>query len=322
MKAIQIEQFGGPEVLQLREIPAKDPGKGEVRIRLEAIGVNFIDVYHRTGLYPVPLPFTPGTEGAGVVDAVGPEVDNVQPGQRVAWAMTPGSYAEWAVIPAWRAALLPDSIRCQDAAAAMLQGMTAHYLVRGTYPVQAGDTVLVHAAAGGTGLLLVQAAKHLGARVIGTVSNQEKARLVKEAGADETILYTEKDFLEETRRITEGRGVDVVYDSVGQSTFERSMGCLRPRGMLVLFGQSSGPVPPLDPNVLSRKGSLFLTRPSLATYTSTPEELAERTAELLHWIAVGAVKLRIDSTFPLADAAEAHRRLQSRASSGKILLLP
>jgi len=322
MKAIQIEGFGGPEVLQLRDVPARDPGKGEVRVRLEAIGVNFIDVYHRTGLYPVPLPFTPGSEGAGVVEAVGQDVRTVKPGQRVAWAMTPGSYAEMAVVPDWRAVRLPDAITARDGAAAMLQGMTAHYLLRGVFRVEPGDTVLVHAAAGGTGLLLVQAARHLGATVIGTVSNSQKADLAREAGADEVIVYSEQDFLQETKRITGGRGVDVVYDSVGQSTFDRSLDSLRPRGMMVLFGQSSGPVPPIDPNILSRKGSLYLTRPSLATYTSTPEELAERADELFDWITSGAVKLRIDSSFRLADAAEAHRRLESRASAGKILLIP
>lgn len=321
MKAIRIERYGGPEVLQLRDIDLPEPRKGEVRVRLEAIGVNFIDIYHRTGLYPMQLPFTPGSEGAGIVEAVGPEVTEVSVGDRVGYAMGLGAYAEQVIIPAWKAVKLPDSISCRDAAAAMLQGMTVQYLLRGTYPVRAGESILVHAAAGGTGLLMVQAAKKIGARVIGTTSSDEKAKLVREAGAEHVILYTRQDFAEESKRITGGKGVSVVYDSVGQTTFDKSLDSLRPRGMMVLFGQSSGPVAPLDPGVLARKGSLFLTRPSLANYTLTREELLERAGEVFDWLSSGAVKLRIDSEFALAQAPEAHRRLESRASSGKILLI-
>lgn len=322
MKAIVIEQYGGLEVLQLKEAPVPEPKTGEIRVRLEAIGVNFIDVYHRTGLYPNPLPFIPGSEGAGVVDAVGDQVKDLRPGDRVAYAMGLGSYAEYVVLPAAKAVKIPDSISTPDAAAIMLQGLTVHYLSRSTYAIKPGDPVLIHAAAGGVGLLLTQAAKHLGAFVIGTVSNAEKAKTAREAGADETILYTEKDFMHETKRITNGRGVVVVYDSVGKSTFEKSLDSLQPRGMLVSFGNSSGPVPPFSPSILATKGSLFLTRPSLAHYVLTREELMRRAEELFHWVTSGVLKIRIDSTFPIAQAAEAHRRLESRASSGKILLLP
>ncbi len=322
MKAIRVDRVGGPEVLQLREIPAAEPGKGQARIKQEAIGVNFIDVYHRIGLYPLPLPFVPGSEGAGIVDAVGPGATEVKPGDRVAYALGAASYAEMVVMPAWKLVKLPDWLSTRDAAAAMLQGLTMHYLLRSTYEVMMGDPILVHAAAGGVGLLMVQAAKHLGAFVIGTVSTEEKAKTVREAGADEVILYTQKDFLEETKRIMRGNGVAAVYDSVGQATYERSLDCLRPRGILVLFGQSSGPVPSLNPSILATKGSLYLTRPSLTHYILTREELLQRASELFDWMQSGVVKLRIDSTFPLVQASEAHRRLESRASSGKILLLP
>ena len=298
------------------------PGKGEARLRLEAIGVNFIDVYHRTGLYPQNLPFTPGSEGAGVVDAVGEGVTEVRVGDRVAFAMAMGSYAEQVVVPAWRLVQIPDFLDMQKACAAMLQGMTVHYLVKGSYKIQPGDRVLAHAAAGGVGRMLVQAAKHLGAYVIGTVSTEEKAALAREAGADETILYTKQDFVEVTRKVTNGQGVHVVYDSVGQSTFEGSLNSLRPRGMLVLFGQSSGSVPPFNPGILAAKGSLFLTRPTLTHYAPNREELMERANEVFEWIHTGAITLRIDSTFPLAQAADAHRKVESRASSGKILLIP
>ena len=322
MKAIRIEQHGGPEVLRYVDVPAPEPGTGEARVRLEAIGLNFIDVYHRTGLYPLKLPFIPGSEGAGVVDAVAPDVSDVRTGDRVAYAMGAGSYAEMAVLPAWRLVKLPEWINAQQAAAAMLQGMTVHYLVKGSYWIKPGDRALVHAAAGGVGRLLVQAAKHLGAFVIGTVSNDEKAALAREAGADEVILYTKQDFRDETRRITGGLGVQVVYDSVGQSTFDRSLDCLSPRGTLVLFGQSSGPVPPFNPALLAQKGSLFLTRPTLANYTATREELLQRAGEVFDWIRKGVLQLRVDSTFPLAQAGEAHRRLEGRESAGKILLSP
>jgi NADPH2:quinone reductase len=322
MKAIVIEKHGGPETLQLKEVPLPQPGPEDVRIHQEAIGVNFIDVYHRTGLYPIPVPFTPGSEGAGTIDALGDRVKDFRAGDRVAYAMGPGAYAEYVVLPAAKVVKVPDSVSTHDVAAIMLQGMTVHYLSRSTYPIRPGDAVLIHAAAGGIGLLLTQAAKHLGAFVIGTVSTSEKAKNAKEAGADEIILYTEKDFMQETKRITNGRGVDVVYDSVGEATFEKSLDSLRPRGMMVSFGNSSGPVPPFKPIILSTKGSLFLTRPTLVHYTLTRQELMERAQEVFHWVKSGVFKVRIDSTFPLANAADAHRRLESRASSGKILLLP
>jgi NADPH2:quinone reductase len=322
MKAIVVGKFGGPEELQLQDVPDPIPQKGEALVRIEACGVNFIDIYHRTGLYPMPLPFTPGSEAAGVVEAVGPDVTEVKPGDRVACAMAPGAYAEKQNVPVWKLVSIPEFLSTQNAAAAMLQGMTVHYLAKGSYTVKPGDRVLIHAAAGGVGALLVRAAKHLGAFVIGTVSNEQKAAIAREAGADHVILYTKEDFAAETKRITDGAGVHVVYDSVGQTTFDRSLDCLRPRGILVLFGQSSGPVPPFDPGILAKKGSLFLTRPTLAHYTPNRQELLERSGELFEWIRAGVLKIRIDHTFPLAQAGEAHRRLESRDSAGKILLLP
>jgi NADPH2:quinone reductase len=322
MKAIRVEKVGGPEVLQLRDVPLPEPVKGQARIKLEAIGLNFIDVYHRIGLYPLPLPFIPGGEGAGIVDAVGSDVTEVKVGDRVAYAMGSASYAESVVMPAWKLVKLPEWLSTQDAAAVMLQGLTVQYLLRSTYEVKKGDPILVHAAAGGVGLLMVQAAKHIGAFVIGTCSTDEKAQTVRDAGADEVILYTKQDFLEETKKIMRGAGVAAVYDSVGQATYERSIDCLRPRGILVLFGQSSGPVPAFNPSILAQKGSLYLTRPSLAHYILTREELMQRTSELFDWIQSGVVKIRIDSTFPLAKVADAHHKLEARASSGKILLLP
>ena len=322
MKAIRVHQFGGPEALSYEETALPEPGPGEARVKIEAAGVNFIDVYHRTGLYPGQLPITPGVEGAGVVDAVGPEVSEVKPGDRVVYAMQQGSYAEYAVVPTWKLIPIPDGVDTRQAAAVLLQGMTAHYLSHSTYPIQPGDTALVHAAAGGVGLLLVQMAKRRGARVIGTVSTEEKARLAREAGADEVILYTQADFEAETKRLTDGQGVDVVYDSVGQTTFDKSLNCLKPRGYLVLYGQSSGPVPPFDPQVLNAKGSLFLTRPSLGHYVADRTELLERANALFEWIAAGELKVRIDQSFPLAEAAEAHRYLEARKTKGKILLIP
>lgn len=322
MKAIRVEKVGGPEVLQLRDVPEPEPGKGQARIKLEAIGLNFIDVYHRTGLYPLPLPFIPGGEGAGIVDEIGPDVSEVKKGDRVAYAAGAASYAEDVVMPAWKLVKLPEWLSTQDAAALMLQGLTVHYLLRSTYEVKKGDPILVHAAAGGVGLLMVQAAKHLGAFVIGTCSTEEKAQTVRDAGADEVILYSKQNFLEETKNIMRGVGVAAVYDSVGQATYERSLDCLRPRGILVLFGQSSGPVTSFNPSILAQKGSLYLTRPTLTHYMLTREELMQRTSELFDWIQSGVVKIRIDSTFPLAKVADAHRKLESRASSGKILLLP
>jgi NADPH2:quinone reductase len=322
MKAIRIHEQGGPEVLRYEEVPVPAPGEGEARVKVEAAGVNFIDIYQRIGLYRVNPPFTPGSEAAGVVDAAGPGVTDVKPGDRVAYAMQLGAYAEYAVVPASRLVALPPSINTRTAAAVMLQGMTAHYLTHSTYPLKRGETALVHAAAGGVGLLLVQIAKRLGATVFGTVSTEEKAHLAREAGADQVIRYTDEDFEAAVKRLTGGRGVDVVYDSVGKTTAEKSMNCLRPRGYLVLFGNASGPAPPVDPLTLMAKGSLFLTRPGLAHHTSTREELLERSRALFDWIASGDLKVRIAATFPLAEAAEAHRQLEGRSVAGKILLLP
>ncbi len=322
MKAIRVHQYGNPEVLRYEETPLPEPGAGEARVKIEAAGVNFIDIYHRTGKYPGQLPITLGTEGAGMVDAVGPGVSDVKPGDRVAYAMQQGAYAEYAAVPASKLVLIPDNVDTREAAAVMLQGMTAHYLCYSTYPLQPGETALIHAAAGGVGLLLVLLAKRCGARVLGTVSTEEKARLAREVGADEIILYTQADFEAETRRLTAGQGVDVVYDSVGKTTFDKSLNCLKPRGYLVLFGQSSGPVPPLDPQVLNAKGSLFLTRPSLGHYIANRKELLERAGDLFEWMASGELHVRIDQTFPLAEAAEAHRYLEARKTKGKLLLVP
>jgi NADPH2:quinone reductase len=322
MKAIRVKQYGGLEGLRYEDIPEPKPGEGEVRVRIEAAGVNFVDIYHRMGRYPSKLPITLGMEGAGVVDSVGQGVHSVKPGDRVAYAMQQGSYAEYAIVPAWKLVRVPDEVTTQQAAAVMLQGMTAHYLSLSTYPLSEEDTALVHAAAGGVGHILVQLAKRCGARVIGTVSTQEKAALGKKAGADEIILYTQMDFEAETKRLTEGQGVDVVYDSVGKTTFQKSLNCLRPRGYLVLYGQSSGPVEPLDPQVLNSKGSLFLTRPSLGHYASDQEELTQRANDLFTWMIAGELDVRIDRTFPLSEAAEAHRYMEDRKTKGKILLLP
>jgi NADPH2:quinone reductase len=322
MKAVRIHKYGGPEVLSHEEIPVPEPKAGEARVKIEAIGVNYIDIYQRTGLYPLPTPFTLGTEGAGVVDAVGEGVKEVKKGDRVAYASIPGSYAEYAIVPPARLVPLPAHISAQSAAALMLQGMTAHYLTHTTYDLKQGETALVHAAAGGVGLLLTQIAKLHGATVIGTVSTEAKAKLAKEAGADHVILYTQTDFAAEVKKITDGKGVHVVYDSVGQTTFDRSLDCLRPRGYLVLFGQSSGPVPPFDPAKLAAKGSLFLTRPSLPHYTLERAELLQRASDIFNWTAAGKLKVRIDKTFPLAESAEAHRQLEGRKTTGKLLLLP
>ena len=322
MKAVQVHKYGGPEVLTLEEIPVPEPKAGEARVKIEAIGVNYIDIYQRTGLYPLQTPFTLGTEGAGIVDAVGPNVTEVKKGERVGYASIPGSYAEYAIVPAARLVPIPPNIDARTAAALMLQGMTAHYLTHSTYPLKKGETALLHAAAGGVGLLLIQIAKQLGATVIGTVSTEAKAKLAKEMGADHLILYTQSDFLAEVKKLTDGRGVNVVYDSVGQTTFDKSLDCLRPKGYLVLFGQSSGPVPPFDPGKLAAKGSLFLTRPSLPHYTLERSELLQRANDVFNWTATGKLKVRIDKTFPLAEAAEAHRQLEGRKTAGKIILLP
>ena len=321
MKAIRIHTPGGPDVLRLEQIPDPVAGRGEVLVRMEAIGVNFIEIYQRMGLYPVPLPFTPGSEGAGSVAGIGAGVTTVRIGDRVASQELRGSYAELAVAAADRVVALPDAIDTQTGAAAMLQGMTAHYLTTSTYPLSRGDWCLVHAAAGGVGLLLCQIAAQRGARVIGTVSTAAKEALAREAGAHEVIRYTEQDFVAEARRITGNRGVQVVYDSVGKTTFDGSLDSLARRGMLVLFGQSSGPVPPVDPQILNRKGSLYLTRPSLGAYVATREELVARASDVLAWIGNGSLKVRIDRSYPLGQAAEAHRALESRATMGKVLLI-
>ena len=322
MKAIRVHNYGGPEVLKLENIPIPEPKTGEARVKLEASGVNFIDVYHRTGLYPQKMPFTLGMEGAGMVDAVGEGVTEVKIGDRVGYAMIPGSYAEYAIVPAARLAPLPANLDARSGAVLMLQGMTAHYLAHSVYPLKNGDTALVHAAAGGVGLLLVQIARMRGARVIGTVSTEAKAQLAQQAGTYEVILYTRDDFLTEVKRLTNGAGVDVVYDSVGMTTFDKGLECLRPRGYMVLFGQSSGPVAPVDPAKLATRGSLFLTRPSLPDYTSDRAELLRRAGDLFDWTASGKLKLRIDKSIPLSETAEAHHLLESRKTTGKLILIP
>jgi len=322
VKAIRVHQFGGPETLVTEDLAVPNPGNGEALVRLEAIGVNFIDIYQRMGLYRSALPFTLGNEGAGVVEETGPGAGEVSAGDRVAYAGTLGSYAEYAIVPFSRLVKLPAGIDAGTAAAAMLQGMTAHYLTHSTYPLKPGEVCLVHAAAGGVGLLLVQMARRRGARVIGTVSTQGKAELARAFGADEVILYTSQDFEIEVRRLTGGKGVQVVYDSVGRTTFEKSLNCLAPRGYLVLYGQSSGPVPPFDPQILNAKGGLFLTRPSLGQYTATREELLWRANDVLGWAASGELKIRIGARFPLSEAAEAHRQLSGRKTTGKVLLTP
>jgi NADPH2:quinone reductase len=320
MKTIQVREPGGPEKMELVDAPTPQPGPKQALVRLAASGVNFIDVYFRIGLYKAELPVTPGSEGAGTVEAVGPEVSEVAVGDRVAYAMARGSYAEYAVIPSWQLVKIPDHVDFETAAAAMLQGMTAHYLTHSTYPLKSGSSCLVHAAAGGAGGLTVQMAKMLGARVFGTVSTEEKAAIARESGVDEAILYTQVDFAAEVKRFTDGRGVDVVYDSVGKTTFEKSLNSLRPRGLLALFGQSSGSVPPFDASILNGKGSLYLTRPSLAHYVADRQELLWRAGDVLDWIESGKLKLRIDRTYPLADAASAHRDLESRRTAGKLVL--
>lgn len=322
MKAIRIHEFGGPEVLRIEDVPVPQAGPGQALIKISAIGVNYLDIYHRTGVYPLPLPLTPGTEAAGVIAALGEGVTDLAEGQRVAYAGPIGAYAEYAVVPAARLVPLPKGTSDEQAAAVLLQGMTAHYLVDGIFPVKAGDRVLIHAAAGGVGQLLVQMAKQRGAQVFGTVSTKEKAAQVRELGADEVILYTSQDFEVEVKRLTDGRGVDVVYDSVGCDTFEQSLNSLRPRGMMVLFGQSSGVVPPIDPNILQHKGSLFLTRPTLGHYTATREELLFRAGAVFDAIADGSLKLQIAQSYPLAEAAQAQRDLAGRATAGKLLLIP
>jgi NADPH2:quinone reductase len=322
MKAIQVSQTGGPEVLKLVDLPVPTPKPNEALVKIAAIGVNFIDVYFREGRYPAALPFTDGQEASGTVAEVGSDVKSVKVGDRVAYSNVMGSYAEFAAVPADRLVHVPDKITDQQAAAAMLQGMTAHYLINTTYPLKKGETALIHAAAGGVGLLLVQMAKNIGAHVIGTVGTEEKAKMAREAGADDVILYTTQDFEAETKRLTGGKGVHVVYDGVGKSTFEKGLNVLRPRGYMVLFGGASGPVPAFDPIALSQKGSLFLTRPSLLHYVALREELEQRSSDVFAMIAAGKLKLRISKTYKLAEVQQAHRDLEGRKTTGKILLVP
>jgi len=322
MKALQIKQPGGPEAMELVELAVPQPKANEAVVKLAASGVNFIDVYQREGRYKIPLPCVLGQEGAGVVTAVGDEVRSVKAGDRVAWTGLLGSYAEYAAVPADKLVPIPSGVTDQQAAATMLQGMTAHYLSHDTFPLKRGETALVHAAAGGVGLLLVQMAHHIGARVIATVSTDEKAKLARDAGADEVILYTQVDFEAETKRLTGGKGVDVVYDSVGKTTFEKGLNILRPRGFMVLFGGSSGAVPPFDLIALSQKGSLYVTRPTLGHYTATREELVARSGAVFGMMAAGKLKLRIEHTYPLAEAQRAHRDLEGRKTTGKLLLIP
>ena len=321
MRAIQVSQAGGPEVLTLVELPVPTPKSDEAIVQIKAAGVNFIDVYFREGRYPAPLPFINGQEAAGIVTAVGSDVSRVKIGDRVAYTGVRGSYAEYAAVPADRLIAIPEEVDFETAAAAMLQGMTAHYLSHSTYPIQQGDTVLIHAAAGGVGLLLVQMARKLGARVIGTAGNAGKAKLASEAGADEVIIYSEQDFETETKRLTGGEGVHVVYDGVGASTFAKDLNVLRPRGYLVLFGGASGAVPPFDLIELSQKGSLYVTRPSLHHYIHTRAELEQRSSDVMNMIVSGELKVRIHGTYPLAEAQQAHRDLEGRKTSGKLLLI-
>jgi NADPH:quinone reductase len=322
MKAIQVAEVGGPDVLTLVDIPIPEPKPSEALVQIKAAGVNFIDVYFREGRYPAPLPFINGQEAAGVVTAVGAEVKRVKPGDRVAYTGVLGSYAEYAAVPADRLVLIPSEVDFDQAAAAMLQGMTAHYLSHSTYPIKHDDWVLIHAAAGGVGLLLVQMAKKLGARVIGTAGSDEKASLAREAGADHVIIYTQQDFETETRRLTEGKGVHVVYDGVGKTTFEKDLNVMRPRGYVVLFGGASGPVPALDLMKLTQKGALFVTRPSLAHYIASRDELEQRSGDVFQMIVRGDLKLRIYKTYPLTEAQLAHRDLEGRKTTGKLLLIP
>lgn len=322
MKAIQVQKTGGPEVLTLVDIPAPKPRANEALIALKAVGVNFIDVYFREGRYPAQTPFVPGQEGAGVVTEVGSDVKDLRPGDRVAYAGTLTSYAEYTVVPAERLVKIPEKVTFEQAAAAMLQGMTAHYLVRSCYPLKKGETALIHATAGGVGLLVVQMAKKTGARVIGTVGNEEKAKLAKAAGVDDLILYTKQDFESETKRLTDNQGVHVVYDGVGKDTFEKGLNTLRPRGYMVLFGGASGAVPPFDLIKLSQKGSLFVTRPTLKDYILTRDELLWRANDVLNAIATRELSIHIGHSYRLAEAQQAHRDLEGRKTTGKVLLIP
>jgi NADPH2:quinone reductase len=322
MQAIRIHQPGGPEVMELEQLPTPTPGEGQAVVKVEAAGVNFIDIYQRSGLYKMPLPYGMGLEGAGTVTAVGPDVSQVKRGDRVAWTGCPGSYATEALLPAAQLVKMPDKLGFREAGAAMLQGMTAHYLSHSTYPVKAGETCLIHAAAGGVGLLLVQMAKMRGARVLATTGTEEKAALARAAGADEVIIYSQQDFEPEVKRLTDGQGVEVVYDGVGQATFDRSLNCLKPRSMMVLFGAASGPVPLFELQRLAAGGSLYITRPTLVSYLATRAELEQRAGDVLGWIADGKLKLRVEHTYPLDQAGQAHTDLNGRQTTGKLLLLP
>ncbi len=322
MKAVRVHTPGGPDVLKYEDVPEPQPKAGEAIVRIDAAGLNYVDVYYRSGLYKAELPMTLGLEAGGTVTAVGPNVTEVKVGDKVAYTGVAGAYAQFAAVPAQRLVVLPASVSTRQGAAAMLQGMTAHYLACSTHPLKKGDTCLVHAAAGGVGLLLCQIAKMRGARVIGTVSTEEKAKLAREAGADEVILYTKQDFEAEVKRLTSGKGVQVVYDSVGKTTFDKGFNCLALRGLMVLYGQSSGPLGPFDPQVLNAKGSLFLTRPSLVHHVATRDELLARAGDVLGWIRDGKLRLRTEFEFALKDAAEAHRALEGRKTTGKVLLIP
>jgi len=322
MKAIRVHETGDVSVLRYEEAPMPEPKEGEVRIKVAAAGLNFIDTYHRMGWYPLPRPFILGQEAAGVVDSVGAGVTEFKPGDPVAYCMAQGGYADYAVAPARLVVKVPTGVSSQQAAAVMLQGMTAHYLTHSTYSLKSGDIALIHAAAGGTGALVVQMAKMLGAHVIATVGSEDKAAIARASGADDVIVYTQQDFEAETKRLTGGKGCHVVYDSVGKATFEKSLNCLRPRGYMVLFGQASGQVEPLNPQVLNQKGSIYLTRPSLGAYIATRDELLWRANDLFNWLAAGKLEVRIDKSFPLAEAAAAHTYLEGRNTKGKVLLIP
>jgi NADPH:quinone reductase len=322
MKAVRVHATGGPDKLVYEDVPVPVPGPGEALVKIQAIGLNFIDIYFRTGLYKSPLPFVPGQEAAGIVEKIGDDVTTVKPGDRVAYAGIMGAYAQYAVANASRLVKLPDTVSFELAAAVMLQGMTAHYLTHSTFPLRKGETLLLHAAAGGVGLLLTQIARNIGATVIGTVSTVDKSALAIEAGAHHVILYTQTDFEVEVKKITSGAGVDVVYDSVGRTTFDKSLNCLRKRGMMVLFGQSSGPVPPFEPTLLNSKGSLYVTRPGLPHYIATREELVWRAGDVLGWVADNRLKVRIDRTYSLQDVAKAQQDLEERKTSGKVIIKP
>lgn len=321
MKAVRVHQYGGPDVLRIEDVGIPAPGPGEALVRIAVAGLNFIDVYYRTGIYKTAFPFTLGSEAAGTVEAVGEGVGGILPGDRVAYCMVLGAFAEYAVVPAWRLVRIPDGVSMELAAAATLQGMTAHYLTHSTFPLRPGHTALVHAAAGGAGLLLTQVARRRGATVFGTVGSETKAEIARAAGASEVIVYTSQDFEAEVKRLTGGAGVDVVYDSVGAATFDKSLDCLKPRGYMVLFGNSSGPVAPVDPLTLAAKGSLFLTRPGLNRYSATREEILERMTAVFDWVAAGELKVRIDRVLPLDEVARAQRDLEARRTAGKVLFV-